>query len=346
MAVWGRSPKITMLRIRSFFFLLLFSVFCSFSLLTLVLMGAQLDSQALMEAENATLSIRPRSCNNCFHTDYRLLVNHPEICSLGPGQVVDVIFFIFTRPESVDTRAVIRNTWGSVTRNNTSNFRHVFVTGYTSDVARMRMLKEESRHFRDVVISEFIDSYNNLTLKTMTSLHWITGYCAHARFFFKVDDDVWLNTGRLLERFNQSSGLQRGLGGYCKMSSRVLRETSSKWYAPYASYPERQYPSYCSGVGYGGTITLARRLVEISKNVPFFYLEDVYMGLCLRELGVDPVHFEELSAHRGWDLCEAFSDRVMSYHMVPPWLMTRIWNLKSCRHSAFWRFLTLDFTIL
>ena len=42
----------------------------------------------------------------------------------------------------------------------------------------------------DVVIEDFQDSYNNLTLKTTFLLKWLTGRCSHAKFVMKVDHDA------------------------------------------------------------------------------------------------------------------------------------------------------------
>ncbi|XP_076435305.1 beta-1,3-galactosyltransferase 5-like [Babylonia areolata] len=339
--------RMHLMRIRSYFLMLVFSVLVSFPLLYISIPVHQLNHHQGGSA-NSSLNVRPRSCKDCFRAEFPLLLNHPAICSVRDGGVVDMIFFIFTRPEGVETRHAIRNTWASVTRNNTANFRHVFVTGVTPDFRRIHLLGEESRHFRDVVVYGFNDSYNNLTLKTVTSLRWITRYCEHARFFFKVDDDVWVNTGALLTTFNQSLDLSSGLAGYCHMSSRVIRDPSSKWYTSYESYSEDSYPDYCSGMGYGGTLALARWLLRVSPNVPFFFLEDVYVGLCLRELNLSTVHFEELGARRSWDPCHAHTEEVLSYHKIAPWALASLWNVqKNCRtRSRFWRFLTLDFVFI
>ena len=110
-----------------------------------------------------------------------MVINQPQVCSTRETETVDIVFFIPSSLDGAERRNAIRKTWASVSNNNTSNFRHVFVLGIIRDRLRMRLIEEESFRFRDVVVIEFIDSYNNLTLKTVASLRWLTLHCGHAR---------------------------------------------------------------------------------------------------------------------------------------------------------------------
>ena len=50
------------------------------------------------------------------------------------------------------------------------------------------------------------------------------------RFFFKVDDDIWLNTRALLATFNShAQSLLNSVGGSCSMSHSVIRDPHAKW---------------------------------------------------------------------------------------------------------------------
>ena len=55
----------------------------------------------------------------------------------------------------------------------------------------------EAEDHNDVVIEDFHDTYLNLTLKTTFMLKWIGKSCPDAKFVFKVDDDVFVNTEKL-----------------------------------------------------------------------------------------------------------------------------------------------------
>ena len=52
-------------------------------------------------------------------------------------------------------------------------------------------------------MENFIDSYGNLTLKTMMGLKWASRYCWRAKFVYKVDDDMFVNVENLLKYLQQ-----------------------------------------------------------------------------------------------------------------------------------------------
>ena len=46
---------------------------------------------------------------------------------------------------------------------------------------------------QDLVQEEFVDTYDNLTLKTVAGLRWVSLYCSRARYVLKIDDHVFVN---------------------------------------------------------------------------------------------------------------------------------------------------------
>ena len=75
---------------------------------------------------------RPDSCRGCFNTDFPPLIENCGVCNTGGGarsQHVDLLMVILTTHRATDRRKAIRDTWASITRNNTANVRHVFLFG-------------------------------------------------------------------------------------------------------------------------------------------------------------------------------------------------------------------------
>ena len=54
-------------------------------------------------------------------------------------------------------------------------------------------MQDEYRAYGDIVLADFVDTYSNLTLKTLSMLKWINTYCDDADYFLKADDDVFVN---------------------------------------------------------------------------------------------------------------------------------------------------------
>ncbi|KAK3106928.1 hypothetical protein FSP39_003257 [Pinctada imbricata] len=275
---------------------------------------------------------RPDACRSCFVHNFKYLIDNPNICNSSEGkqEKIDIIILIFTTHVRRLNRDTIRETWISDAKNNTANIRYAFLLGYTSNKTNQAEVEKENEQFHDIIQEDFIDSYHNLTYKTMMAFKWAVTKCAHARFVMKTDDDMYINTKALLSVVSKSAAaLQKNVGGACHKRAQPIRSPSSKWYASPESYPRKWYPGFCSGTGYVTSITLARRVFDISKDVPFFHLEDVFVALCVRKLKLS------LLPIRGFNSvqvkphgCNYKKNSVVTSHYMTPDLVKRIWSLK------------------
>uniref|UniRef100_A0A8C2WGG1 Hexosyltransferase n=1 Tax=Cyclopterus lumpus TaxID=8103 RepID=A0A8C2WGG1_CYCLU len=150
-------------------------------------------------------------------------------------------------------------------------------------------LEEESRTRGDIIQVNFQDSYQNLTIKTMMMMNWLATHCPNASYVMKVDADSFVNIFYLLGRLRSSPG--RGfITGSVISDGRPRRDMRSKWRVSEELYPDSSFPPYVSGAGYVFSGDLAPRISWASRFVKVIPLEDVYVGLCLRVLGVRPVY--------------------------------------------------------
>lgn len=63
-------------------------------------------------------------------------------------------------------------------------------------------LEEEGRTYRDIIQEDFLDTYFNLTLKSILALKWVTQHCTGLEYFMKADDDVFINVPKLMSYLN------------------------------------------------------------------------------------------------------------------------------------------------
>ncbi|XP_005745862.1 beta-1,3-galactosyltransferase 1 isoform X3 [Pundamilia nyererei] len=96
----------------------------------------------------------------------------------------------------------------------------------------------------------------------------------------------------------RNSPKENFITGSVIQDGRPRREPNSKWYVSEELYPEESFPSYVSGAGYVFSADLAARISWASRFVRVIPLEDVYVGLCLRMLGVRPVYAYSLPFFR------------------------------------------------
>uniref|UniRef100_A0A7N8YDI9 Hexosyltransferase n=1 Tax=Mastacembelus armatus TaxID=205130 RepID=A0A7N8YDI9_9TELE len=154
-------------------------------------------------------------------------------------------------------------------------------------------LDEEKRKHADIIQMNFQDTYQNLTIKTMMMMNWVATHCPNASYVMKVDSDIFVNVLYLISQL-RSSPQQGFITGSVIRDGRPRRDSHSKWHIPEELYPEDSFPPYVSGAGYVFSADLAGRISWASRFVWMIPLEDVYVGLCLRVLGVQPVYSRSL----------------------------------------------------
>ncbi|XP_053406081.1 beta-1,3-galactosyltransferase 1-like [Mercenaria mercenaria] len=226
------------------------------------------------------------TCNKCFTPNVSYLINNENICRNDePDKTIDILILISTVSDHFEIRQTLRSTWLSFTRKNTANVRYAFLLGDRSDtVVQTSDIKENAKH-KDIVKGNFVDSYRNLTYKTILGLQWAVSFCSSARFVLKTDEDVFVNIPNILKLiYNESEDLDKTLVGHCTSVQPVERSASSKSYIPKSMYTNDTYLPFCSGTGYISSMVLIKDIYNVSINVTFFPLEDVYIGICAKVL--------------------------------------------------------------
>ena len=136
----------------------------------------------------------------------------------------------------------------------------------------------EAQKNGDIVQETFIDSYRNLSLKSVALVRWISLYCPDSTFVLKADDDMYINVPRLLSRLRAQ--FDKGplfIMGFLLKEIRPIRTEKHKWYLSTKVYPEPTFPNYVCGTAYAMTTTAALRLYVESFYVRPLFLEDVYL---------------------------------------------------------------------
>ena len=226
---------------------------------------------------------------------YRLSLNNANVCDRN----IFLLITVNSDPENRNSRNIIRDTWGSVKIYNGLHIRVVFFMGDRLTPKRGRadeltdQLTDESFLYGDIARGDFIDDYFNLTYKTVLGLHWMTMYCPKANFVVKVDDDVMVNIYKLvnfLQEHNKKENLQHFYYGSTFNEAHPIREKTSKWHISYSDYKYSKYPAYCAGLGYIFSNQAAGRIYQATSKIPFFWVDDVFIGFCAELSTIRPIH--------------------------------------------------------
>ncbi|CAH1781652.1 unnamed protein product [Owenia fusiformis] len=296
-----------------------------------------LDYQQVLKSSNFSMNqsvyiseVRPDKCDACFPQSSYIYKND-NLCSTNNSTTqVKLLIIITTAPHEMINRTALRKTWTSISNKNTGELRYVFVLGkHAKDQTRnTRALKEAKKH-GDILIKDFMDVYENLTLKTMSGLKWASDFCSNAKYVMKTDIDIWVDTPKLLQLIDSFKIKNEILGKCIQNRISPIRNETSKYYVSPVQYPHLTYPLYCTGgPGYVTTMEVVKGIVRVSPNIPFFFFEDVYVGLCNEALGYKVRWMEGFKTFKvKLNVCWV-KKRIIACHRLSPREMMKYWNTK------------------
>jgi len=239
--------------------------------------------------------------NSVFSTETRV-----ETSSDGAGDLnrnicrnssIEVVICVPISRKNKDGRQTIRETWGSLRRINGVNLAFAFFIGSgppREDSSIQSTIDNEVKIHSDIIQGSFVDSYNNLTLKSIFLLKWVTQYCNHSRFVLKADDDMYINIPLLIRRLQEVFIEQTGkpfVLGSVQHGAVPQRGVSSKWRTSREQFPGNVYPDYCSGTAYAMSREAAVAIAKVTSSVKFCWMEDIYItGMCTQKARVPVVN--------------------------------------------------------
>lgn len=186
-----------------------------------------------------------------------------------------IVIIVLSARQNFMQRHLIRQTYGSIRNiNNIHILAVVFMLGGLDDPDREKAdigkLEAERDRFGDVIMGDFVDTYKNLTRKTIMAYEWLDSFCREADIVVKTDDDVVVNIFALTEELRKwTPTMIKSHTFWCAIhwSERIDRNESSRYYVPYEDYAGDIFPKHCAGVGYVTPMGVIHRIVEeISKS--------------------------------------------------------------------------------
>jgi hypothetical protein len=148
--------------------------------------------------------------------------------------------FVISAPKNSDVRAAIRQTWGKL-------IKPIFLIG-RNDNKTMCSVTREAQAFNDIIVEDFIDSYVNLTIKTAFALKNFLTHFKDSKYFFKIDDDAFLNVEGLYELLKNAP--KDSLIGQQESHSIPIRDEYHRWYIPEFLFRAEVFPPYLVGLSY------------------------------------------------------------------------------------------------
>jgi hypothetical protein len=80
-----------------------------------------------------------------------------------------------------------------------SNVKVIFLLGQLKNATFQSNVTTESETYGDILQEGFIDTYANLTVKSLMLLKWFSQECHKVPYVLKTDDDMYINLKQLFQ---------------------------------------------------------------------------------------------------------------------------------------------------
>ncbi|KAH8377847.1 hypothetical protein KR093_007474 [Drosophila rubida] len=209
----------------------------------------------------------------------------------------------------------IRQTWGHYAARRDIGI--AFVLGRGLNKTQNKAISWENYLYGDLIRGNYIDTYYNLTLKTMSILEWANQHCYRAKYLLKTDDDVFINVPKLFHFVEEQlqGNVKRTIFGRLAKRWPPVRNKKSKYFVSYKQY-RGVYPTFVTGPAYLMTIDIVHALYVRALTTIYLNLEDVFItGIVAESLGIKRVQIGEF-VNRRIKLTPQNIHKSISIHMI------------------------------
>lgn len=204
---------------------------------------------------------------------------------------VKLLILVTSAPDRSARRSAIRLTWGHYTLR--EDVAIAFVVGLGSDTPN-QIVSKESNLYGDIIQGNFVDSYGNLTLKTVSMMEWIHNFCSESSFVLKTDDDMYINVPELLTFIGKHQDAKMTFFGRLVQKWRPFRDPSSHYYLSPEQYSASMFPDFLTGPAYLFTSDVVSDVYTKALKTTYLKLEDVFItGIVAPSLNIKQQHIGE-----------------------------------------------------
>lgn len=255
--------------------------------------GRQVDYQYVHDAFKKNVNISSRFITHDtsfvplhYEVKQNMIWNH-SICSNSTY----LLLMIFTMHDALDVRQMYRKYIKQGMIVNGKQINYVFpVSADSSQVDIINSLKEEDALYKDILVSNHLNTQANWTITVLDSYMWVRDYCKEAQFVSKMDGDTWVHLGNLIQVLKDAPKKRCYIG-----RTATQKLGPSRYYKNTVRYTPNDYPSRMIRFNYGAGNALSRDIIPfinigtLYTDYVFPALEDVYIASILSLAGIYPV---------------------------------------------------------
>jgi len=187
------------------------------------------------------------------------------------------LIIISSAPGNFEARKAIRYAWFDIGVYDQVQF--VFIMGSSKSVQESKIV-DEILKYDDIIRGNFIDNDENLSIKTISMLEWVSSYCKNAKFILKIDDQTFVNVEKLQQIIDGKLLDTKSI--YGKISESLVQGRS------------KSYPEFISGPVYMMTSDCVQLIYKAALDSKYFKLADVFItGIIASLAGIKRINMEE-----------------------------------------------------
>ena len=202
---------------------------------------------------------------------------------------------VMVRPNGFVRRDLIRKTWYRDFIHKQSLIQLRFFVGtHNLEKDLLDMLQREQAVHRDVVmLDQLVDSYENLTQKTVQTMKWAAQH-VNFTYYLKCDDDSYPMLNSIVSELQERRETGHLYWGHFFVDLHVPtrgKNFDKGWFLT------KQYTPFAIGGAYILSSDLVRLLVGLEKCLQHYQNEDVSVGLWLAPYQIERKHDYRFCRH-------------------------------------------------
>ncbi|ETN69786.1 N-acetyllactosaminide 3-alpha-galactosyltransferase [Necator americanus] len=209
---------------------------------------------------------------------------------------MQIFVLVFTAANDFESRDTWRRIYGGRSMRRKFSYCVIFPIGRLENSNDTARLLEESNLFDDILQGDYVDSYRNLPMKTLSALRFAAVAYPSLDSILKIDDDTAWNVP-VVTRY----------------MIRVLPKSIS--YVTYDEYKDDSYPQYCLGIAYVLHKTALLPMLDAVPEMKYFWIDDVFVtGFMARAANVSFVEINQFVERK--PARKDFPDRIFYNDMM------------------------------
>ena len=218
--------------------------------------------------------------------DIKFVATYQQKICIGDESI---LMTVLSAAGDLNSRKAVRQTWGSIRMYLGHKIALVFFIGASRDKNISQSITLEMERYGDVVLLDYTDSFEFLTMKTVLAMKWTLMHCPKVKYVLRATDDIFFSYKKLFVHLtNFSLDAVSGVYFGCGVHGYDDRGISTKGRSAIVSevkWTNLMWPPFVSGSFVILGMDTIVNMYTLSCRTPLTFPDDTYLGVLAEMLG-------------------------------------------------------------